>query len=343
MILVTGGTGLVGSHLLFDLAKKGKKIRALKRKTSNIRRVSKIFSYYSPDSDKLFSNIEWIEGDILDTDSLSVAMKGVKEVYHCAGLVSFLPNKKDIMQKINVQGTKNIINTSLKEGIDKLCYVSSTSIAYSNNNIDKYDENFKWNPSAEHSNYSISKYKAEIEVREGIKKGLNCIIINPSIIIGPGDWTKGSSMLFTKVWKGYSFYTSGTAGFVDVKDVSSAMIKLMQNNDSSIFNKRFIISSENCSYKNIIYWIADSLNKKNPNIYVNNLTLKLAGKFDIIKCKLLNQEPLITKEIIMMSDKKYYYSNEKIKNTININFIPVKDSIKQTGSLFLKDMDILQN
>ncbi len=337
MVLVTGGTGLVGSHLLFDLVKSKNKVRALKRKNSNIKKVYKTFSFYCTNPDELFSRIEWVEGDILDFNSLLAAMEDVTQVYHCAAIVSFVPSDKDKMIKNNVQGTANIVNASLEKKIKKLCYISSTSVIGSLEKENLFDEKTKWDPSEAHTSYSISKYNAELEVWRGINEGLKTVIVNPSVILGPGDWIKGSSGLFTAIWKGFNFYTLGVTGFVDVRDVSKAMIKLMQNKNSIGLNERFIISSENCTYKEILCMIADSLNKKRPFIYVNPLLSNLVWRLDAIKSILINKKPVITKEITKSANSKSYYSNEKIKKTIDIDFIPVKETIKQISSIFLKD------
>ena len=318
MILVTGGTGFVGSYLLFDLIKSGEKVKALKRKNSSTHNANKIFSFYSPNPDELISQIEWVDGDILDFDSLLSAMDGVTEVYHCAGMVSFLPSDKEEMMRINVEGTGNVVAASLEKKIDKLCYISSTS-ALETHLI---------------SNYSISKFRSEEKVQNGIKKGLNANIINPSIILGAGGWENNDKNVFVAISKGFKYYSNGVAGFVDIKDVSSVMIKLMKSN---IVNESFIISSENCSYKQLISKIAENLNVKKPYIYLSPFLSEIAWKVETIANILFEKEPVLTKEMIILANNKKYYSNQKIKDVINIDFIPVDDSVKQICEIFLND------
>ncbi|MCK5822642.1 MAG: NAD-dependent epimerase/dehydratase family protein [Bacteroidales bacterium] len=321
MILVTGGTGFVGSYLLFDLIKSGEKVRALKRKNSSTYNIYKIFSFYSSNPDELFSQIEWVEGDVLDLDSLLSAMEGVTEVYHCAGIVSFLPLEKEKMMKVNIEGTENIVTASLEKKINKLCYISSASTLETNLI----------------SNYSISKQKGEEKIRNGIKKGLKAIIINPTIILGAGGWENNDGNLFVAIWKGFKYYSDGVAGFVDIKDVSSVMIKLMKSN---IVNDGFIISSEDYSYKQLIDKIAKNLNVKKPYIYLSPFFSKIAWKVENIKNILFEKKPILTKEMIVLVNEKTYHSNQKIKDAININFIPVEDSIKQICEFFLKDYTV---
>jgi nucleoside-diphosphate-sugar epimerase len=127
LILVTGGTGLVGSHLLFDLCKSGERMRAIKRSNSTIENVKKVFAYYTPNALEHFKNIEWVDADLLDVYSLMDAMEGVNQVYHCAAMVSFEAKHEEEMMNINAEGTANMVNAALAKGIKKFCHVSSVA------------------------------------------------------------------------------------------------------------------------------------------------------------------------------------------------------------------------
>ena len=223
MILVTGGTGLLGSHLLLELARSGKNVRALKRKSSNISQVRKVFLYYVQNADELLQNIEWFEGDLLDFGSIEDSLEGVKEIYHAGAVVSFYPSDHKSMLKVNIEGTANLVNLALEKAISKFCYVSSVSTLGRADNLGLTDEETYWKASNKNSQYAISKYGAEREVWRGIEEGLNAVIVNPSVILGPGDWKSGSPAFFSRIGKGLKFYTSGINGFVDVRDVSKAM------------------------------------------------------------------------------------------------------------------------
>lgn len=330
MILVTGATGLVGSHLLLDLASREEKVVALKRKTSDLSCVINVFSAHP----ELYNNIQWMEGDILDISSLHKAMKGIGKVYHCAGVVSFDPADSDLMMKININGTAILVKLCINYKIEKLCYVSSVSAINRINEDEIIDENTVWKTSKENSNYAISKYEAEDIVRRGMAKGLKAVIVNPTIIIGAGNWKTGSSAMFQQVWRGLKFYTKGVAGFVDVRDVCEAMIRLM---DSDIHSERFIINGDNLPYKKIFDWIADNLGKPKPSIEANALMLNIAWRMAAVKKFLFKAKPFITQETTVSGTKKLEFSNEKIKQAIDIKFIPIHQSVKETCAVFLKN------
>ncbi|MEP7167797.1 MAG: NAD-dependent epimerase/dehydratase family protein [Bacteroidota bacterium] len=329
MIFVTGGTGLVGSHLLFDLVLKGENVRALKRKNSDISFVKNIFSSHP----QLFEKIEWMDGDVLDIFSLQEAIKGISKVYHCAAMVSFIPAEADDMMKININGTANVVNLCLENKMEKLCYVSSVAAVNRINEDETIDENSQWTISKRNSNYAISKYGAEREVWRGIAEGLNAVIVNPTIIFGPGNWKTGSTALFPQIRKGLKFYTDGTTGFVDVRDVSKAMILLME---SEIRSERFIINAENLNFKKIFDWIAEGLGKPKPFIYAYGWMRSVAWRAEALKSFLFNTKPFITKETAFAAHKKVHFSNEKIKKAISIEFIELQKCIKETCEIFMK-------
>jgi len=333
MILVTGGTGMVGSHLLFQLIQSGEKVRALKRNNSKTDQTLKIFSYYSSDYTNLFSKIEWLNADLLDYNSLIEALDGVNFVYHTAAMVSFKPSDKQKMMKNNIFGTANIVNACIEKNIRKFCYVSSIAALGTNEDQSPITEQTSWVVGNKNSGYSESKFNAELEVWRGIEEGLNAVIVNPAVILGSGDWQKGSPHIFETIWKGLWFYTNGTSGFVDVRDVCSIMIKLMK---SEIHSERFLLVSENYTYRNVFNQIANKLNKKQPSIYATPFLAELAWRMEAIKCKILGKHPLITKETAKTAYKLRNYSNDKIKK-LEIDFISISQSISDFGDLFLSD------
>lgn len=335
MISLTGATGLLGSRLLFDLLSGNEeKIRVLKRKSSNTEAVRKIFSYYSDKPDELFNRIEWRDFNILDIDSVTEALKGTTKLYHAAAFVSFNSGDKAEMIRNNVSGTANIVNACIELNVDKLCHVSSTS-AIGNAQDSKFaDEKLLWKPDKMNTAYSISKFHSEMEVWRAIEEGLKAVIVNPSIIIGPGFWDKGSSYMFTSVYKGLKFYTRGVSGFVSLRDVSDCMIKLM---DSDIAGERFIISAENLSYKEVLENIARSLNVRAPSIEAGPFMTKMAVYLDGLR-SVFSGRKLLSREAAFSSLKKVYFSNDKIKEAIGKEFESIDEIIKFTGARFLEDM-----
>jgi len=334
MVLVSGGTGFVGAHLLLQLLKKNQKVRAIKRKNSDLSLTEKIFSCYNRDDEILYSQIEWVEADISDIFSLDDVMQGIEKVYHCAAVVSFNPKDREKLFNTNVKGTANIVNAALKARINKLCFVSSIAAIGRSENNEFITETTEWKSSGRNSNYAISKYEAEKEVWRGIEEGLNAVIVNPSVILGPGDWESGSAKIFDTLSKGSRFYTAGVNGFVDVRDVAAVMIKLM---DSDIINERYIVSSENLSYRELFTIILNKFGLKPPSTEASRILLEFAWRFEKIKGIIMNKRPLITRETVNTSQNKYFYSTAKLQKAIDFNFAPIKDIIGITAKLYMKD------
>jgi len=334
MITITGATGLLGSRVLFDLlSSTGGKILALKRETSNTEAVRKVFSWYTDDQDDMFKRIEWVDFDILDPDSVIETLQGTSHLYHAAAYVSFNPRDKQFMIRNNAEGTANIVNACLELNIKKLCHVSSTSALGEAPEGEFVTENLIWRPDKKNTGYSISKFKSEMEVWRGIEEGLNAVIVNPSIIFGPGFWNKGSSSMFTGIYKGLRYYTRGVTGFVSVKDVSECMIRLM---NSDISGERFIISSENLSYKDVFDMIAASLHVPPPSVEASLFMVNMASRLDAFR-EIFTGKRILTPETAYASMKKVYFSNEKIKKALGIEFQKMDEVIMETGKWFLEE------
>ncbi len=335
MILVTGGTGLIGSHLLYELCIKHEKIIALGRVKSNKNHLLKLFGYYSAEPQKLFKKILWRDADLLNYKTLVKALQGVSQIYHCAGKISFNDNQKENIFKLNIKGTSNIVNAAIENKVEKLIFVSSTS-AYgkSDRNI-IINENINWNWVTYNSSYSLSKYKAETEVWKGSAKGLKIVIVNPSIVIGPGFWDRGFGKLFNEINKGLLFYPLGATGFVDVRDLVRIMIILMNKN---ISGDQFIINSENKTYKEMFSLIANSLNKSSHFIPAFPVFTNIIWRIGKIFSSFTGKEPFLTKENLTSSQSTNYFTNKKIVDSTGITFTPIKDSIN-----FIAEKLVLDN
>lgn len=312
-VLVTGASGLVGSHLLKKLLCEGKKIKAIYRKDI-------------PDV-KGKENIEWVEGDILDVISLEKAMKHVDHVYHCAAVVSFNPAMKDLMFKTNIEGTANIVNIALETGVKKLCFVSSVAALGKTTPGKEVTESSIWSEDANNSNYGKSKYLAEVEVWRGVAEGLEAVIVNPVIILGSGNWDEGSTKLFKSVYEEFPWYTEGVNGFVDAMDVASAMFQLME---SKISGERFILSSEDITYKELFTTIANNFHKKPPTKKVTPLIANIVWRLEAIKSLFTKKQPLVTKETAKSAQSFVYHYNSKIKSFLpDFKYTPIEVTIKR--------------
>lgn len=337
MILITGGTGLVGSHLLYQLLQTHNKVKAIYRKEQALAVVKKVFSYYTTDIESLYNKIEWICADITDIPSLQAAFKDVNYVYHCAALVSFEPDKYIQLRKINIEGTANVVNICISNGIKKLCYVSSVAAIGREPQSEQYvTEDTTWVQEDDHNVYAIAKYGAEIEVWRGIQEGVDAVIVNPGIIIGPGFWDNdGSSNIIKRVYKGMPYYARGVTGYIDVRDTVNAMQQLME---SDIKNERFIAVSENLSFQELQEQCAMALQVKAPQKEISPFLLGLGWRLDWIIHKLTGRRRKLSKQMAKSARRVTKYDASKLKNTLGIVFKPMQNSIKDTSQLFLNDL-----
>lgn len=333
MILVTGGTGLVGAHLLYKLASSNEKIRAIYRNERKLANTKNVFSSYTKNFEALFKSIEWVDADLLDIPSLVDAFFGVTKVYHCAAFVSFEPDKYFQLRKTNIEGTANIVNLSIANKIEKLCYVSSIATLGSPLNNTPIDEETIWNPEADNNVYAITKYGAEMEVWRGTQEGLNTVIVNPGVILGSGIWRHGTGSLFKKAQKGLKYYTNGTVGLVSVLDVVDIMTTLMT---STIINQRFVLVAENWTYKNFLQSLAKSVNSSPPKKEAPYSLLNIVWRLDWLSHKIMGRRRQITKQLAVSLSTETHYSSDKIKTALNYKFKAVDATISSVGQEYLK-------
>ncbi|WP_053992760.1 NAD-dependent epimerase/dehydratase family protein [Mangrovimonas sp. TPBH4] len=337
MVLVTGGTGLVGSHLLYKLINNNEKVRAIFRTPESLATVKKVFSYYTQDPETLLDAIEWVKADITDVPSLEEAFTGITHVYHCAALVSFAPNDYYKLRKINIEGTSNVVNLSLIYGISKLCYVSSIATVGKPPKPEMLiDETTPWNPEDDNSVYGITKYGAEMEVWRGSQEGLDIVMVNPGVILGPGFWNgNGSSGLIRRIHKGIPYYTTGTGGYVDVEDVVQIMHLLMHSN---ITNENFILVSENIPFKDFQYKIATALDVSPAKKELPQLFLEMGWRLDWLRHKLTGSNRQLSKQMSKTVRNKSFYSSSKAINTLNYTFKNIDATIDGVCQHYLEDL-----
>lgn len=329
MILVTGGTGLVGAHLLLHLIENGDAVRASYRNLESIQKTKNLFSLYKKES--LFGKIDWIQADIIDIPSLETAFENIEYVYHCAALISFDPKDEETLRKTNIEGTANIVNFCLAYGVKKLCHLSSiAALGDLKEKETTITEETEWNPEKPHSDYAISKYGAEMEIWRGQQEGLNVLIVNPGVILGPGFWNQGSGLLFKRIKEGFQFYTKGSTGFVAVKDVVRIARELMK---SDALNERFTLISENSTFKEIENTIADALDVKKPKIHATPFLINILWRLDWFLATFFRQKRKLDRATAKASYTTALYSNEKIKNNLHTEFINIHQYIKEISKL----------
>lgn len=316
-VLVTGGTGFLGSYLIRYLLRKGYQVRGIKRANSSFDLVAEVKD-----------QVEWIDGDILDVPFLEEVMEGMDQVYHCAAMVSFDPRDIEKMMLINVEGTANVVNTALYLGIEKMLHVSSIAAIGRIKKQQPISEKTKWQRSKYNTNYAISKFLAEQEVWRGQAEGLNVVVINPATILGSGFWDRSTVRLFKQVEDGLAFYPTGGTGYVDVRDVARMSIQLME---ATISGQRFIANGENYSYQDFFSFTAKALNKKAPFIRVSPLIRHLAWRFEWLRSRLTGKRPLITKETALQSSRQNVYINKKSVQLLNFEYTPITQTIQEVA------------
>ena len=323
MILVTGGAGLLGKELIRQLLLQGKPVRAIYNRTELV--------------DFNNANLQQMQCDILDVVGLEEAMKGIEQVYHCAAVISFNPRRKEQMFKINIEGTANVVNAALDAGVRKLVYVSSVAALGRIRENEPISESMNWTEETSNSAYGQSKYLAEMQVWRGIGEGLNAVIINPVIILGAGNWNGGSSQIFKNVYNEFPWYTNGSTGFTDVRDVVKAMIELM---NSDIVAERFIISAENRTYADVFNLIAKAFGKKPPHKKVTPLLAKIVWRLEAIKSFFTGKDPLLTKETAATAMTKASFDNSKLKKYLpEFTYRKLEDCITDTCKVLQQNIN----
>ena len=322
MILVTGATGFVGSYLIKDLLRSGQKVRAIKRSTSTL----ELLESYA-------AQVEWIEADLNNIGELDAALLDIEQVYHCAGLVSFQSNDFEKLMKVNIEGTANLVNACLQNGVKKLLYVSSVVTLGIPENDKLIDENYNAHTSKLRFDYFLSKRLAEMEIWRGNAEGLETVVVNPGGIIGAGYWHHEPLNVFETVQTGLKFYTEGANGFIDVRDLIALMIQLMNSNTNG---ERYIAVAESLSLKDFLSLIADSLKVPRPTQKVTKCMSEMAWRIEAARAWLARTEPDYSRDDLRVARIPFYYNNEKVKSVFHRPFITIEQSINESAQLFLE-------
>lgn len=290
-----------------------------------------MFGYYNVQTAELLDRVNWVTADMLNYQEVLEAMEGIDQVYHCAAIVSFDPAQRAAMIRSNTEGTANLVNAAIEQKIKKFLHVSSTA-AVGKAPGQLSDESMIWTESKLNTGYSISKFHSEMEVWRGIEEGLNTVIVNPSIILGPGFWQHGSSSIFTKVDHGMKFYSYGMTGYVGIWDVVQAMVRLME---SEISGERFLVTSENLTYREVFDMIAEALGRPKPHIEGTMFMSELAWRLDWMKSKLLGiGEHTFSKERVRAARHVAEFDNSKIKSALNMQFEDIETVVNRVAEFY---------
>jgi dihydroflavonol-4-reductase len=326
-ILVTGGTGFLGSYIIKELVEKNFMVRA-------IRRSNKFPSYISKE---IFDKVDWVDGDILDVISLEEAMEGIDTIIHAAAVISFAKQDREQMYRVNVEGTANIVNMALEKNVRRLIHISSVAALGRTTTGGSVNEEKKWEESKVNTHYAKSKYKGELEVWRGISEGLHGVILNPSTILGYGDWNNSSCAIFKNIYEEFKWYTPGINGFVDVQDVARVVVSML---DNDISEQRFVVNGDNWAFKKLMDTIAENLGKKKPSKQTTPLLLNIAWRMERLKSFFTGKKPLLTQESARVAISQTLFENDKILKTLpGFSFTPLQQTIQQASEKYLKGVN----
>jgi len=325
MVLVTGGTGFLGAYILRELVEKGYPVRA-------IRRSDRQPFYIAP---SILEKVEWVPGDIMDTSSLEEAMEGVDAVIHAAAKVSFADSDKHELFVTNIEGTANVVNIAIEQGIRRLVHVSSVAALGRTRKEEKVTEEKQWESNKNQTTYGISKFYGELEVWRGIGEGLPAVIVNPSTILGYGDWNTSSCAIFKNVYREFPWYSNGINGFVDVMDVAGAIVALLE---SDITGQRYILNGENWSFRQLFNSIATALGKKQPHREATPFLGGIAWRLEKIRSLFSGQRSLLTRESARIAQSKTFFDNSKILRQLpDFRFTPLEKTIQEACREYLSN------
>ena len=321
-VLVTGANGFLGSHILHELISSGK---------------FKVYGLIRNDSDNSLNNevkneVNWRYGNILDIFDLETAFQDIDIVIHSAAMVSYDPRKSRLMMKTNEKGTANVCNSAAFIGVKKLVYISSIAAIGKTEGKDKIDETCGWSNGSPHTNYSLSKYKAEMEVWRSYHEGLPVTILNPSVILGVGKWDQSSLQFIPRLAKGGTIYPLGSTGFVDVKDVAKLAMKSI---DNKFDGERYIVSGFNESYKDLFDNITSILGVKRPFIPLGPTLSSLLWRIEFIRTKIFGGSNLLTKQTAKTISTKTEYDNSKSRKAFEFEYRDKQDTIGEMLKQFV--------
>lgn len=330
-ILVTGGTGLLGAHLLQQLTARGIAVRAICRESSSRRVVDKVFAAYSKNLAGDQALVEWVKADITDYYSLEAALEGIEKVFHVAGFVSFKKEDRRKLEAVNIRGTANVVDAALYRGVQKVIYVSSVAALGRADLDDLITEETPWKNSPQNTHYAVTKQAGEREVWRGSEEGLNVLVVNPGLIVGYGDWDSGTGRIIKRIAEGQSFYTDGCNGWVDVRDTARAMIEL---DAADVRNEKFILINENVPFEKAFARIAHHTGAKPPSVKAGPMLIRFAVFTEWLKHKILGKDPLVTRETALTASLYSRYDNSKINKHISFAYTPFEETLEEVAKWY---------
>lgn len=333
MIIVTGGTGFLGSHLICKLLLRGSQVTALKRETSGLKHFQTVCDLYFHDQSFPGDRLHWMDADVTSLPDLTQVISAGDKVYHCAAEVDFHPADLKRQYRVNVNGTANIVDACLERKAQKLVHVSSIGALGDPFKGQGVDEETPRKHSVSQTPYSKTKYLGELEVFRGMAEGLSAVVVNPAVITGPGDTHSGMRTLISMISEGLEYYPAGTSAWVDVRDVADAMILLME---SEFEGERYILSSGNYSYQEVMNLMAENLGAPKPGKRASKGMMRLVSVLLWIREKFSGRKNPLTTDLIRIASSVTLYDREKFIRATGFQFMDLNRSVKDSCDFFRK-------
>ena len=321
-VLVTGATGFLGRHLVNDLINKGQQVSILARNSSDI-------SFISDKPVRIFY------GDITDSSSVLAATKDKEVVYHLAGLIAYKKEERPLMEKINVQGTDNILKACVSNRVSKFLHLSSVAAIGANFQPQPIDEDFNYNLGKYNLGYFETKRKAEeLVVKTFYETGLKTYLINPSTIYGMGDAMKNSRKTQAKVAQGrFIFYPPGGVNVVYVGDVVKAIDLCLKKGQPA---RRYIIGGENMTIKKLFSTIAEIAGVRAPKIPLPVPLLKGFGFLGDFMEKFSIKSSL-SSETALIASLYHWFLNKRARKELGFQPTPVRKALEESVFWMIKN------
>jgi len=314
-VLVTGGTGFIGSNLAVALLQEGCYVRILRRPDSDLRAIGN-------------AGVEHSIGDIRDLESLRSALRGCDTVFHTAAMVSYWRKERELMYDVNIRGTRNVVQACLEANVQRLVHTSSVAAIGYPENGGLSDENniFNWGPYD--VGYRIAKHEAEAEILRGVKLGLPAVMVNPAVVIGPRDIHFHGGQIVRDVYrKRIFYYAEGGMNIVYVDDVVRGHIAAARRGRDG---ERYILSGENLTHKQIFGITAEVVGGFSPRLKLRTPIVKAIAALAETIGNATNAKPWVTKELVAGLGVSNFYSCEKAKRELGYTVTPFREGVEKT-------------
>lgn len=333
MNVITGGTGSVGMHLVATWLAAGEPVRVFARPQAERSRLRNFLAHALAHDPGAFDRLEWAEGDLMDGIALEEAFAGAKRVVHAAAVVSFHRRDAVHMMRANRDGTANVVNAMLATGVGELVYISSVAALGRKPGEPVVHEETVFEDGPAVSAYARSKYRAELEVWRGQEEGLRVLVLNPVIVIGPGDYARSSAALLSQVANGLRFFPTGSNGFVAAQDVADAAWQLLQ---SGAWGHRFVVCGFHATYREVLDALADALETQRPRFAVRPWMAGIAWRVARLVEFVTGHPAFATRDALATSARNHRYSSEKLTNRIGLAFTPLQPAAKRAADHYLR-------